>query len=250
MAQNQNPEEEGQGGLGGLLAGRPTLPIIGGLVAIVVVGIILVVVAMGGGGDKTAGDSELAGLANDLPTPAATIDLSRPTVVSNVNPNLNALGPADRIVISKIGINAPLSLKAVGLDGAPPDPNGPDDVAYYDFTAWPGLGGGPGKGGNTVLAGHVDSGRKACNNGSVPPPCTAVFWDLRKIAPGDTIEMQVSGVSYTYKVVGADTVNATTASWEAIYATSTEPMLTLITCGGDFSGGEYDKRTVITAHLI
>jgi hypothetical protein len=209
-------------------------------------------VAIGGGGDKKSNDdSALAGLANDdLPTPAATIDLNRPTVVSNANPNLNAVGANDRISIGKIDVNAPISYKPVGADGLPPDPDGPDDLAYYDFTAWPGLGGAPGKGGNAVFAGHVDSGKKACKNGTVPPPCTAVLWDLRKVAPGDEIQIQFAGVTYKYQVIGADTVNASTADWAAIYATSKDPMITIITCGGDFSSGEYNKRSVITAKLI
>ena len=59
-----------------------------------------------------------------------------------------------------------------------PNPNGSDDVAYYNFSAWPGKGGAPGQGGNSVFAGHVDSGRAPCKNGTVPPPCEAVFWDI------------------------------------------------------------------------
>jgi hypothetical protein len=248
MAQNQNPDDTGQGGM---MAGRPTPMIIGGLVAVVVVGIILVIVAMGGGGggNKKA-QSDLAGLANDEgPTPVATLDLGRATVAPSVNQNLNALGAADRMIIQKIGVNAPLSYKPVGADGEPPVPNGPDDIAYYDFTQWPGLGGGPGKGGNAVFAGHVDSGRVACQNGAVPPPCTAVLWDLKKIVPGDQIELQVSGVSYKYTVTAAESINAKTAAWDQIYAATKETTLTIITCAGNFSGGEYDKRIVVTAKL-
>ncbi|HLF72575.1 MAG TPA: class F sortase [Dehalococcoidia bacterium] len=248
MAQNQNSDDQGQGGL---IAGRPTLPVIGGLVAVVVVGIVLVVVAMGGGG-KSQPSGDLAGLAADdvVPTPVATLDLNRPTAVPNVNPNLNAVGNSDRMIIPKIGVTAPLSYKPVGLDGEPPVPDGADDIAYHDFTAWPGLGGAPGKGGNAIFSGHVDSGRSACKNGSVPPPCTAVLWDLKQIVPGDQIEVQISGVSYKYTVTAAESVNAKTAAWEQIYATTKETTLTIITCAGNFSGGEYDKRFIVTAKLI
>src|SRR3989304_2842744 len=66
-------------------------------------------------------------------------------------------GAGGRIVIAKIGVDAPLTYKPVvpdpnGGTTYPPNPDGADDVAYYDFSAYPGLGGGPGIGGNSVFA--------------------------------------------------------------------------------------------------
>ena len=77
------------------------------------------------------------------------------------------------------------------------NPDGPDDVAYYNFSAWPGKGGAPGLGGNAVFAGHVDSGTKACNNGAVPPPCQAVFWDISALRLGDEVQVHVDGVIFS-----------------------------------------------------
>ena len=160
------PGEQKPGGQ----SGHPALPVFGAITTAILVGIVLAVAACGGGGKK--GNEPVvdfhAGLANttDAPTPEATIDLERPTVVADTNPNLTKLGDTDRLVISKFNIDAPLKLKAVGSDGQMPDPDDADSVVLYDFSAWPGLGGGPGVGGNAVLAGHVDSGHKPCHNGA------------------------------------------------------------------------------------
>src|SRR3990170_458030 len=96
--------------------------------------------AGGGSGNGGSQESELAGLATDVPTPVATIDPNRETLSPNVNPNLPNLGAGDRIVIAKIGVDAPLTYKPVvpdpnGGTTYPPNPDGADDVAYYDFSA-------------------------------------------------------------------------------------------------------------------
>jgi LPXTG-site transpeptidase (sortase) family protein len=248
MVQNKMP---GSNDAGDRVIRRPALPILGALGTALIVGLILAVACGGGGGDKksNAGDKPGAGLASasEQPTPEATIDLARPTVVPTGNPNISKLDAADRIVISKFGIDAPLTLKAVGSDGQMPDPETADDVAYYDFSAWPGLGGGPGKGGNSVFAGHVDSGRKACKNGTVKPPCQAVFWDANKLKTGDEVEVKIGGQSFKYTVTGNQAVPATSPDWDKIVSSTAEETITLITCGGTFSNGEYNNRQVVTA---
>jgi len=250
MVQNKMP---GNKDPGDHRSGRPALPILGALATALIAGLVLAV-ACGGGGDKksSAGDDFHAGLASssEEPTPQATIDLARPTVVPTSNPNISKLDSGDRLVISKFGIDAPLTLKTVGSDGQMPDPETPDDVAYYDFSSWPGLGGGPGKGGNSVFAGHVDSGRKNCKNGTVKPPCQAVFWDANKLKTGDEIEVKVGGQSYKYTVTANQAVPATSDSWDKIVASTADEMITLITCGGTFSNGEYNNRQVVTAVRI
>jgi LPXTG-site transpeptidase (sortase) family protein len=228
--------------------------LIGAIAATLLIGLSLAI-ACGGGdkkGDGDGGDDFHAGLASSTeePTPEATIDLARPTVVPTANPNISSLGNGDRLIITKFGVDAPLTLKKVGTDGQMPDPETPDDVAYYDFTDWPGLGGGPGKGGNSVFAGHVDSGRKACKNGSVRPPCQAVFWDVNKLRTGDEIEVRVNGESFKYSVRANQAVPAATGPWEQIVSSTAEETITLITCGGTFSNGEYSNRQVVTAVRI
>jgi LPXTG-site transpeptidase (sortase) family protein len=230
-------------------SGRAPLPVIGGVAAIVVIGIIVVVVALGsGGGDD--GTSESPGLSGGLqtttPVVEATIDLDRPTGEAA---HLNAIGPNDRFVIRGVGVEAPMTYRKVGLDGVMPNPEGPDDIVYYDFSEWPGMGGAPNLGGNTVVSGHVDSGRVACKNGTVPPPCPAVLWDLNTMKLGDEIQLVINGETFKYAVTSNQPVPASGGPWDQIVSSTQEETLTIITCGGDFNRatGEYTNRQVVTA---
>jgi LPXTG-site transpeptidase (sortase) family protein len=186
-------------------------------------------------------------------TPEATIDLNRTPVAAPTAPAGLAPGQSgqDRLIIGKIGVSAPLSYKRVGLDGFMPDPDGPDDVAFYDFAAIGGLGGLPGIGGNVVMSGHVDYGRGACKNGTVPPPCEAVFYDLSDLRLGDVIEVHYRGQVYRYGVTASQQVDAD-ANWGAIVSATSRETLTLITCEGTFNSvtREYSDRRVVTAERI
>ena len=73
---------------------------------------------------------------------------------------------------------------------------------------------------------------------------------MKKLALGDMIQVQLSGVTYNYKVTANDVVDARTADWTKIYATTAQETVTLITCGGEFSGGEYNKRLIVTAARV
>ena len=254
MVRDNRPGNRGNGEgnpISRLLSSVP-LPIIGGVAAALVIGIIVFAVVLGGGGDddSTASGPTAAsgGLQTELPTPEATIDLNRPTAVAA---SLSEIGPGDRFVVPAFGVDAPLTYRTVSTNGIMPDPEGPDDIAYYDFSAWPGLGGAPGTG-NMVLAGHVDSGSKACKNGTIPAPCEAVLWDLNRMKRGDVIEVHVSGRIYKYEIVTNEPVHAVNGPWNQIVASTAEPTITIITCGGDFNRQtrEYSHRQVVTARML
>jgi LPXTG-site transpeptidase (sortase) family protein len=240
-----------------LLSRRGALPLLGAGAVVAVVIVAIAVLAFSGGGSSSPSQQpatgESGGLAagSPLPTPEATIDLNRPTAVPTVDTNAPKPGaPGDKIVISKIGVDAPLTLKSVGLDGQMPNPDGEDDLAVYDFSQyWPGLGGIPGYGGNTVFAGHVDSGFKPCKHGTVQPPCQSVLWDLGKLNVGDQIQVNAAGKTYTYAVTSNQPVSATSGDWTTIVSSTAQETLTIITCGGDFNTTthEYSHRQVVTA---
>jgi len=231
---------------------------LGGVCAVAIISVLAV--ACGGGGDKQEPTSEATAarvtptsaqasgglLTPVLPTPVGT-PLVGPTVASA--PQLTSVGSGDRLVIAKFGVNAPLTYKTVASDGTMPNPNGADDVAYYNFAGWPGKGGAPGQGGNSVFAGHVDSGRTACKNGTVPPPCQAVFWDIGKMSIGDEIEVVIGGSSYKYRVTSNQPVHAENGDWDSIVSARAQETITLITCGGDFNPQtrEYTHRQVVVA---
>ena len=249
---------------GGGIFDKAPMPVIGGLAALVVIGILIVGFALSSGSDDNGAGgtgptgaqaqrspsptSASGGLQTARPTPAATADLTQPTAEAE---NLQSIGDNDRMLIPRFNVDAPLTYRAVGTDGIMPNPDGPDDIAYYDFSAWPGKGGRPGAG-NPVFAGHVDSGHVACNNGSVPPPCQAVLWELNNLALEDEIHIVVDGTLYRFAVSSNEPVDAVSGPWDQIVSASAEPALTIITCGGDFNRetGEYTHRQVVKARFI
>ncbi len=240
-------------------ASQPPFKLIGAVVIVVAVGILLAVVAFGGGG---GGDervetrptprptSESAGLlsGSPLPSPEATINLAVPTVAA-AGGHLETVAAGDRLTLPKFGISGNLSIKQVGADGVMPDPSTPDEIAYYDFSAWQGLGGAPGRGpgNNAVFSGHVDSGSKACANGTKPPPCEAVFWDLGKAKVGDEVEVHLGNNIYKYRITANQHFLTEDAPWNQIVSATAQETITIITCAGSFSAGEYNSRTVVTA---
>jgi LPXTG-site transpeptidase (sortase) family protein len=237
-------------------SGQLPLPLLGGIAAVVVVGVILVVVALGSGDDggSTAArpTAQSGGLQTSRPTPRATIDLARPT--ARPAGHWTEVGTDFRFVITKFGIEAPLTYRKVPPSGVMPNPEGPDDVAYYDFSDFEHYGGAPGLGGNSIFAGHVDSGSKPCQNGTVPPPCEAVLWDLNLLEPGDIIEIHANGDIFKYEVMTNQPVSASLndGTWDQIVSSTEEETLTIITCGGDFNREthEYNNRQVVTATRV
>jgi LPXTG-site transpeptidase (sortase) family protein len=248
-----------------LTGGRPELVIFGAPVAAVIaVGVVVAVTMSGGGGKKSVdqqatGKTPAAAAATSTkpagtPTPGANAGLHTPIPISpgNVlNPgDLDARGTGEagrgdfggtRLVIPKIGVSAPFTVRQVDTGGQMPNPAGPEDVAYYDFSQWPGLGGVPGKGGNVVIAGHVDYIRYG----------PAVFWRLHELEPGDTIDIEMTdGTKATYKVEFNKQIEASAADWTPIVQATADESITLITCGGEFEAGHYNNRQIIWGRRV
>ena len=142
-----------------------------------------------------------------------------------------------RMKIPSIGVDAPVTTRVVGLDGAMGTPNGRFDTVWYDFANFPGMGGYPGSGGNAVFSGHVD----------YHPHYEAVFWDLHLVGPGDIIEVDLpDGSAIRYAVqwsqqIGPDDNFGTYA------ARTGQETITIITCQGTFNSTthQYDHRLVV-----
>ncbi len=157
-----------------------------------------------------------------------------------------------RLRIPAINVNAPVGRWIVDAS-VMPEPYGPVDVAYYDLSAWGGLGGFPGDGGNAVFGAHVDLNRYvnyADHNYRGP----AVFWGLDQLGAGSIIEVDYAGQTLTYAVVWAEQVPASgPVDWRQ-YFTSDVPVdsITLYTCGGEFDGStaSYTHRLVVRAERV
>jgi len=145
-----------------------------------------------------------------------------------------------RIVIPRIGVNAPVNVRVMGTDGVMGKPNGKDDVIWYDFSLFGGLGGFPGvPRSNAVFSGHVD----------YHPNFTAVFWDVRQLVPGDEIDVYLlDGTPVRYVVQWTKWIDDTENFTNYAFKTGDE-MLTIVTCGGTFDSAtrNYSNRLVVRA---
>jgi LPXTG-site transpeptidase (sortase) family protein len=150
-------------------------------------------------------------------------------------------GKSYRFIFERLGVNAPV--EEFGLDEnampeVPTGDNAPDVVAWYNFSAQPGLG-------NAVFAGHVTWFGEA------------VFFALNTSQPGDVIKLRADdGTELTYKVSSVESVNPTDPESLKVMQATDPPsdVLTIITCDGAFQdtgdpvfGGEYSSRLVVRA---
>ena len=239
-----------------VLIGVPLLVIV--IVAVAVTGVILA--TTGGGGDEQATANVTAtasapqgqgeGLLQEELTRIQRLEQQllaergTPQGVSGTNPDAPVPGgEGDRLLISKIGVDAPMTMRVVGGDGVMQNPEGPKDIAWYDFSAISGLGGRPGVGGNTVVSGHVDYHDYG----------PAVFWDLQKLDPGDEIVIHLrDGSEYKYSVQWNRTIDPAAISWNEVVAATPQESVTMITCAGTFDSStrSYDQRRVVWATRV
>ena len=159
-----------------------------------------------------------------------------------------------RVRIPVLGVDAAVASRFVDETGVMPLPGGPADVAWYDLSAWPGMGGAPGEGRNAVFAGHVDYA-------DYVPYADAdyrgkgVFQSLDQLAPGDIIEVEYQGTTLRYAVVWNKQLSASpdATDWGAVWSDQVSvESITLYTCGGDFDPitRTYNDRTVVRAERL
>jgi len=184
----------------------------------------------------TRGDDDPKLINVGVPGPIGTASVATP-------PPSNS--PVTRIIIEKIGIDAPVVTMGVDEDGTPQVPDNPYDVVWYNWSTP------PGHGSNAVFAGHFDW---TVNQ----QPVTGVFYYLTKLIPGDIIEVSLEdGTSYKYKVTGNFAILDGDPQGMALMDDTPSDMVTLITCGGVWTPspnpphyGSYDYRQFVRAELI
>jgi len=177
----------------------------------------------------------------DLKTEGVPGPVGTPATAITTEPS----APVARLIIEKIGIDAPVVTMGVDENGIPQVPDNPYDVVWYNWSTP------PGHGSNAVFAGHVDwtvDGQ----------PVLGVFYRIRDLEVGDIVEVKLEdGTDYKYSVIGNLALpGEDPRSMEWMGATPTD-MVTLITCGGvwtpdpnDPLGGNYDHRQFVRAELI
>ena len=146
------------------------------------------------------------------------------------------------VVIDKLGVNAQVEPYGLAEDGSPQVPYRSDIVAWYAFTAPPGVGD------NAVMAGHYTW------NGD------AVFRHIGDLQVGDRVAIvgDQSAETLVYRVSIVTLVDPSDAKAAQEWMGNTgEDDLTLITCGGEhfttddpIFGGGYTKRQIVRAELV
>jgi len=153
--------------------------------------------------------------------------------------------PVARMIIEKIGIDAPVITLGLDANSVPQVPSGPNEVGWYDWSSRPGWGS------NAVFSGHVDW----TVNGQ---PVIGVFYYLRDLGLDDVIKVVLEdGTEYSYKVTANRAIPDGDPTALEVMGPTPKDMVTLITCGGtwirDWSeplGGHYTHRQVVQGELI
>jgi len=154
-----------------------------------------------------------------------------------------ALAETYRMIIERIGVDAPVATYGLDENRIPIVPTGADAaevIAWYDFSARPGTDG------NAVFAGHVTW------NGE------AVFYNLQTLQSGDIIRLRDDrGTEVVYRVTSNYSVDPNDPEAVKTIHPTEEDVLTIVTCGGTYFetsdpvlGGDYTQRIIIRAELV
>jgi hypothetical protein len=142
-----------------------------------------------------------------------------------------------RLVIPKIGVDAPsinLDLKSDGTLGTP---NSATQVGWYRNSPT------PGELGPSVIVGHVDY----VNYGK------AVFWRLFELQPGDTFTVErIDGTSAKFKADAVKQFSQSNFPTDEVYGNIHYAGIRLITCGGSWNPQthHYSDNTVVFGSLV
>lgn len=181
-------------------------------------------------GDATSPPSEVVESGPTGPIPSGPVADEQ----SSLEAEVQAAEPT-RVRIPAIGVDAPILPLGLRADGRLEVP------ADFDETGWWVDGPEPGEPGPAVIVGHVDS-----RDGP------AVFFDLRLLEPGDPIHVdRRDGTTVTYLVERTEQHPKDAFPTSAVYGPTPDPVLRLVTCGGDFDRDRrsYKDNIIVFAQL-
>jgi LPXTG-site transpeptidase (sortase) family protein len=170
--------------------------------------------------------------------PAASARQSPPGPLPNPATASSVRSAAARVVVPALGVDAPMVAVGVDATGQMSVPTDVRTVGLYRFGPIPGS-----DSGSAVLSGHVDDrvqGRGA-------------FYDLVAVRPGALVQVQlVDGTGLNYRVRSVERFDKAALPIERIFDRNGPPVLTLVTCGGDFDTGSrsYRDNIVVTADPV
>lgn len=169
------------------------------------------------------------------PTPSST-HLNK--IHPNPTPSLNMAAGA-HLVISKIGVNAPVEPVHVQTNGSlgTPTRNQWEGVGWYQ--------GGPipSQHGSAVIDGHLDR----------PGGAPAVFWRLHELSVGDIVTVEdANGHQQHFQVIKVASYPPNNAPTAQIFGNSSGNFLNLITCAGEWIPEQHQTslRLVVYTTLV
>lgn len=179
-------------------------------------------------------------VAQPIDSPIIEVDSSNTTVPNGNGAKTNGGGPTQtdpayptRLLISSIGVNAPVQSLGMTSDGLIAVPKS------YGVVGWYNKGSIPGQPGPAVLVGHYTGG-----NGGV-------FDKLKDLNDGDLITVtNGKGQTFTYKVSAKNEYDKENVPMADLFKRGTDSRLEIITCSGQWQSQNYNKRLVITAQIV
>ncbi|WP_051223191.1 class F sortase [Agrococcus lahaulensis] len=183
------------------------------------------------------------------PTPTSAPSASTlPDAASTAAPVPTAVGARDasigadqavvdaptRVQVPSVGIDLEVIPVGVREDGQMDVPELVREVGWYRFGPAPGA-----DRGSAVLSAHVDSDR-----GRAP------MAELLNARAGESVEVATaSGADLRFRIVAVERFSKDQLPLDAIFARDGDPLVRLITCGGewDAAAGAYEDNIVVTA---
>jgi len=197
----------------------------------------------GGIGLEGMGESATAARA-DPPPPAPTTTPTpkpSPSPIATSTPSPPPPAPV-ALAMPRLDIAAPVVPMGLDADRYPEVPDGPDEVAWYTFTA------APGQSSNAVFAAHVDwvAGMEA------------IFYRLSELEIDDIIKVTLDdGSELGYGVTGNVAVPYDDPAVLKAMERTIGDVITLITSGGTWQrdrdarfGGNYSHRIIVRAERV
>lgn len=211
-------------------------------VPLVVLGVLLVLVAAavasGWLDEGSTAPSRITSADVQAPTPDPTLPAPGTLVTrapAESPPATSPPGDPLQVRIPAIGVKS--DLIALRLN-----PDESMEVPPYGLSGWYALGPKPGAAGPAVIAAHVDS-KKGPD----------VFFRLRELKPGDRVEVAYAGGrTVVFTVNQQEVVEKEALPVERIWNQTSEPVLRLVTCGGEFdrATGHYVSNVIVYASMV
>lgn len=144
---------------------------------------------------------------------------------------LDPIAHPARVEVPAIGVDA--ELIEVGLQ-----PDGAMEVPDFGLAGWYGNGPTPGEAGPAVIVAHVDSRRGP-----------DVFHRLRELEPGDEIRVHgADGQTLAWTMDTSELVDKNLLPTDRIWTDTEQPVLRLITCGGEFDPADRSYRSNVIVY--